>query len=390
MTTNFEFHVPTHIYFGEGVLEKVSTEVLKYGKKVLILHGSNRIKGEAWYNSMVNQMQAEGIIVYTLGGIEPNPRVSKVNEAVKICREEGIDVLLPIGGGSVIDTAKLTSPGAFYDGDAWDLIKDSSKMQKFLPIIDILTLAGTGTDLDAFGIVSKEETEEKLPFYNQNLFPTASFVVPSLTASVSKFQTACGAIDAFSHYLEVYFMRGNLAIHDRVIEGFMKGIVEAIPKVMADLGDLDARANLLWAQSWALSGFTFGTTGASPFMLHWVEDEVSAKYDITHGLGLAIIMPHYLEHFLSEDTVDLYYRLGVNVLGIDGKQDVMAVAKEAIAQLRELFFVTCELKPHLRDYIAMDDSKLEEMAKVACRNGEVHGFATMTQQDAIDILKKSM
>jgi alcohol dehydrogenase YqhD (iron-dependent ADH family) len=213
---------------------------------------------------------------------------------------------------------------------------------------------------------------------------------PSITYSVSPFQTACGAIDAFSHFVEVYFMRPNLYLLDRVMEGFMKTIITHIPKVMEDPKDYESRANIMWSASWALNGFTYGPTNGVPFMCHWIEDEVSAKYDITHGLGLAIILPNYMEYNLNEKSAPLYYELGVNVLGIDPALDPMTVGKKSIEMLRDLFFNTCGIKSRLSDYGIEDDSKFEEMARVACRGGELHGYVDLTQQDVINILKMSL
>lgn len=390
MNANFEYQVPTHVFFGDEQLKKLGGELKKYGSKVLLIYDSGWIKNTEWYKTVEEQIREAGLELFEMGGVEPNPRSYSVNQAADICKKQKIDVLLPIGGGSVVDCAKLASAAAFYDGDAWDLVSGRTEMKEFLPIVVISTISGTGTDMDAYGIVSNAETHEKLPFYNPGLYPAATFLDPSVTYSVSPFQTACGAIDAFSHYLEVYFMRPNLYVLDKVMEGFMKTILHYIPKVMADPKDFDARANIMWASSWALNGFTYGPTNGVPFMCHWIEDEVSAKYDITHGLGLAIILPQYLEYCLNEKSAPLYYELGVNVFDIDPALEPMEVAQKVIAELKDLFFNTCGLKPHLTDYVDMDDSKFAEMAEVACRGGVIHGFVDITQEDAINILKMSL
>ena len=391
MNANFEYHVPTHIYFGDEQLGKLGSVLKQYGKRVLMIYGSERIKGTDIYRELIEQVKLYNLELFEMGGVEPNPRSYSVNKAVDICKREKIDVLLPIGGGSIIDCAKLASPAAFYDGDAWDFITGKAVMEKFIPIVAISTISGTGTDMDAYGIVSNAETDDKLPFFHPGLFPVASFLDPSVTYSVSPFQTACGAIDAFSHFLEVYLMRPNLYVLDRVIEGFMKSILHYIPIVMEHPDDYDARANIMWAASWALSGFTYGPTNGVPFMCHWIEDEVSAKYDITHGLGLAIILPNYLEYCLNEKSAPLYKEFATNVLGLDDNLDAMDSAKKSIEILRDLFFGTCGLKQHLSDYIeGIDDSKFAEMARIACRDGIVHGFVDMTQEDAVNILKMSL
>ena len=390
MNANFEYQVPTHIYFGDNQLKKLGGELRKHGTKVLMIYDSGWIKNTAWYPTVVEQIKAAGMELFEMGGVEPNPKTTSVNEAVAICKKEHIDVILAIGGGSVIDCAKLTSTAAFYDGDCWDFVTGKAKMEQFLPMVVISTISGTGSEMDAYGIVSNEATHDKLPFFNTGLFPTATFLDPSITYSVSPFQTACGAIDALSHYLEVYFMRPNLTVQLRAMEGFMKTIIEYIPQVMEHPDSYEARANIMWASSWALNGFTYGPTNGVPFMCHWIEDELSAKYNITHGLGLAIVLPNYLEYNLNEQSAQLYYEFGVNVLGIDPSFDPITVGKKSIEMLKDLFFNTCGLKSHLRDYGIEDDSKFAEMAEIACRGDVIHGYVDLTQQDAINILKMSL
>ncbi|MDO5537234.1 MAG: iron-containing alcohol dehydrogenase [Desulfovibrionaceae bacterium] len=390
MSDDFFYHVPTRVYFGDSQLENLGQELARHGRRVLLTYGSERIRGLSLYSEIRAQAERFGLTLAEAGGVEPNPRHTTVNRMAEICRREKIDVVLAVGGGSVLDCAKFVCAAAGYDGDCWDFFAGRAKMETFLPLVTIPTLAGTGSDMDAFGIISNDQTLEKLPLYHPGLFPQASFLVPSLTVSVSPYQTACGSIDAFSHYLEVYLMRPNLLAHRRVMEGFMKTILECIPKVMARPDDLEARANLMWASSWALNGFTFGTTGAAPFTCHWIEDELSAKYDMTHGLGLAILLPHYLEYCLNEETAPLYRELAVNVLGADAGLDAMEAARQGIAALRGLFFETCGLRSRLGECGVTDERHFAEMARVACRGGVIHGLIELTQEDVINIYRMSM
>ncbi|MBQ9405334.1 MAG: iron-containing alcohol dehydrogenase [Desulfovibrio sp.] len=390
MQANFEYHVPTHIYFGHAQLEKLGTELLRHGSKVLLIYGSERLKTTPLYQTIQEQAKAAGLALFEMGGVEPNPRHTTVNRAAALCKREGIEVLLAVGGGSVVDCAKLVSPSVFYEGDCWDFLSGKATMQQFLPIVTIPTISGTGTDMDAYGIVSNAATQDKTPFYHPSLYPAASFLDPTQTRTVSPFQTACGAIDAFSHYLEVYFMRPNLYVLERCMEGFLKTLLHFIPIVMHNPQDDDARANIMWASSWALSGFTYGPTQGVPFMCHWIEDEVSAKYDITHGLGLAIILPHYLEYCLHEASAPLYHEFGVNVLGLSPDLAPLEVGRQSIAALRRLFFEVCGLPSRLRDCGIANTDKFEEMARIACRNGVMHGFVTLNQQDVIRILTASL
>lgn len=388
MNANFEFYAPTKIYFGDQQIHKLGAELRQWGRKVLMLHGSERIKKTPLFEDIKAECRKAGLALFTMGGVEPNPRHSTVNQVAALCKKEGIEVLLAVGGGSVIDCAKFVSPAAFYGGDSWDFFSGKAAMQEFLPIVTIPTLSGTGSDMDAFGIVSNAETREKTPLYHPALFPKASFLNPQATFSVSPFQTACGAIDAFSHYLEVYFMRPNMPMLLGLMESFMRTLVRAIPVVMREPESYEARGEIMWASSWALNGLTFGPTQGTPFMCHWLEDELSAKYDLTHGLGLAIMLPHYLEYCLNEKSAPLYRDLAVQVLGIDAGLAPLDAAQAAIATLRTLFFSTCGLKSRLRDCGVQGDSDFAEMARIACRGGVMHGFVDLGQEDAVKIYQR--
>lgn len=389
--TNFEYYCPTHIFFGKGILDKTGKEVEHLGKHALLIYDGEWVKKTDFYATIKKSIQATKVTLDEVGDIRPNPVISKVNEITGICKQKGIDVLIALGGGSTIDTAKLVSAAANYDGDAWDLIKHQEKMTKFLPLIVIPTIAGTGSEMDYYGIVSNPATDEKLPFSNRGLFPTASFLEPTLMYSVSQYQTAAGSIDSFTHYLEVYLMRPNMFVLDRAMEGFMKSILHFLPILMKDPKNYEARANILWGASWALNGFTFGPTHGLPFMCHWIEDEVSARYNVTHGIGLAVILPKYLKYNLNEKSAPLYKELAVNVFGVDSSTDDMEAGKTVIKKLEHLFYDICNVKPHLSDYgVKYNEDDFRDIARIACRGGVLHGYVDITQKDAFNILKASL
>lgn len=388
MNQNFIYHMPTKIYFGDNQLDKLGAELKKYGQRVLLVYGGGSIKKTGLYNKVALEIKKAGLELFELSGVDPNPRHTTVNQGANICKKEKIDVLLAVGGGSVIDATKFISPAAFYDGDAWDFFTGKAEMVKFLPIVTILTLSGTGSEMDTFGIINNPETLEKIPLSHPELAPKASFLDPVNTYSVNQFQTACGAIDALSHYMEVYFMKPNLFMLESAMEGFMKTIIKYLPIVLKEPENYEARANLMWASSWALNGFTFGGSN-QPFMCHYIEDELSAKYNITHGLGLAIVLPRYLEYTLNEKNSPIFYQFGGNVLGIDKLLTPMDVATQSIEMLKSLFFSTCGLQSTLSE-LGIDNSKFDEMAAIACRNDVLHGFVDLNQQDIINIFTKCL
>lgn len=243
---NFVYDIPTKVYFGENQLGHLGEELSKYGKKVLLAYGGGSIKKSGLYDKVVAEVKNAGLELFELSGIEPNPRVSSVNAGAKICKEEGIDVLLAVGGGSVIDCTKYIGAAAFYDGDAWDILEQKTDVKQCLPIVDILTLAATGSEMDCGGVISNPDTKDKIGLMFPVMQPKVSFLDPTLTYSVSKYQTACGAADMFSHIIEVYFnMNKDLFMLDKVMEGLMKTIVKYTPVAMEKPHDYEARANLM-------------------------------------------------------------------------------------------------------------------------------------------------
>jgi len=389
MNASFIYQTPTKIYFGENQLGKLGQELKSHGQRVLLVYGGGSVKKTGLYGKIVEEIKKANLELFELSGIEPNPRHTSVNKGAEICKKENIDVILAVGGGSVIDVAKFISPATFYDGDSWDFFTRKTKMTAFLPVVTILTLSGTGSEMDSFGIINNLDTNEKIPLAHPSLFPKASFLDPTITYTVNAYQTACGGIDAFSHFLEVYFMKPNMFLLEATMESFMKTILKFLPVALQEPENYEARANLMWASSWALNGFTFGATN-QPFMCHYIEDELSAKYNITHGLGLAIVLPHYLEYCLNKNNVHIYYQFGCNVLSIDNTLPEMEVAKMAIKMLANFFFNTCNLQSRLREVGIADESRFEEMAEIACRGGVLHGFADLDKQDIVNIYRKCL
>lgn len=383
---NFIYEIPTKIYFGENQLQgNLSKEIKKYGAKVLLVYGGESIKKIGLYEEIINELKSSEIEVYELSGIEPNPRHTKINEAAQICKEKDIDVVLAVGGGSVIDSCKLICAGKYYDGDVWDLIIKKSKIEKALPLITILTLSATGSEMNGTSVISNMETNEKKSVKTPLLLPKVSFLNPKVTYSVSKYQTACGSADILSHIMETYFARNSgLYMLDTVMEGLMKTVIKYAKIAYNEPENYEARANLMWASSWAINGFVRMDKEPNTWICHLLEHQLSAFYDITHGLGLAIVTPRYLKYVLNEDTVDRYYQFGVNVWGIDSNLPKMEVAKKSIEYLEEFLYKDLNLTDNLTD-LNIDNSKFQEMANRICSNGKVEAFVDIRKVDVIKI-----
>ncbi|SHK11197.1 hypothetical protein SAMN02745136_01724 [Anaerocolumna jejuensis DSM 15929] len=383
---SFIYDIPTRVYFGENQLGHLGKELAGYGRRVLLVYGGGSIKKTGLYNKVVTEIKKAGLELFECSGIEPNPRVTSVNRGADICKKEKIDVLLAVGGGSTIDATKFIGAAAFYEGDAWDIMTEKAPIVNFLPIVTVLTLSATGSEMDAGGVISNIETKDKIGLMHPVLLPKVSFLDPTNTYTVNEYQTACGAADMLNHILEVYFnMNQDLYMLDCVMEGLMKTIIKYAPVAMSDPENYEARANLMWASSWAINGFVDGGKQQA-WSCHPMEHEISAYYDITHGLGLAILTPRWLTYTLDETTVSKFYQFGVNVFDIDKNLEPMTVAKKSVEMISEFLFHTLKLQSTLTE-IGIDDSNFSIMAKKACEGNVLPGFKPLNQQDIENIFR---
>lgn len=384
---SFVYDIPTKVYFGENQLGNLGKELKKYGNKVLLTYGGGSIKKIGLYDKIVKEVKDSGLELFELSGIEPNPRVSSVNAGADICKRENIDVLLAVGGGSVIDCTKYIGAATFYDGDAWDILLGKFNVEKCLPIIDILTLAATGSEMDCGGVISNPETKDKIGLLFPVMQPKVSFLDPTTTYSVSAYQTAAGSADIFNHIIEVYFnMNQDLYMLDTVMEGLMKTVIKYAPIAIKEPENYEARSNLMWTSSWAINGFIKGGKQQA-WSCHPMEHELSAIYDITHGHGLAILTPRWLEYTLDERTVSKFYQYGINVWGIDSKLSKMEVAKKSIQMTSDFLFNKLGLKSTLTG-LGIDDTNFKIMAEKAEKlGGTMYGFKPLAAKDIEEIFR---
>lgn len=377
---NFVFQNPVKVYFGENQLCHLGEELSRYGKRVLLTYGGGSIKKNGLYDAVVKEITDAGLELYELSGIDPNPRIDSVREGARLCKEHNIDVLLAVGGGSTIDATKWMAAAACVEYDPWDFFSKWAPVEKALPIVTVLTLAATGSEMDPGGVISNPETKEKIGRVEEVLFPKVSFLDPTVTYSVSKYQTACGATDMMSHIMEVYFnMEPDLYMLDSFMEGMMRTIIKYAPVALREPDNYEARANLMWTSSWAINGFVVGGKRLA-WSCHPMEHELSAIYDITHGLGLAILTPRWMEYCLDETTVSKYVQFGVNVFGIDEHQEPMEIAKQSIKKLSEFFFDTLGLDDTFTK-VGIQAKDFPVMAKKACGDGILPGFKPLAQKD---------
>ena len=382
---NFTFANPVAIHFGKGQIEKLCDILKGYGNKVLLVYGGGSIKKNGLYDAVMKEL--EGFEVTELSGVNPNPRIESVREGVKLCREHNIDVILAVGGGSTIDCSKAIAGATFYDGDAWDIVKNASLITKALPIVDVLTIAATGSEMNNSGVITNFETNEKLGFGNALLYPKASILDPEYTYSVPKHQTAAGVADIMSHTFEQYFNATEGGFFPRELcHSVLKTCIKYGPIAYNDPTNYEARANLMWAATIGLNGLIGCGIGKS-WSCHPMEHALSAYFDVTHGTGLAVLTPSWMRYILNEETVVRFVDYGVGVWGIDPNKDKFEIAKEAIDKTADFLFNTMEIPSTLHE-IGIT-SKFDEMAQEAVdsKGGKIKGYKPLEKEDVLNIFE---
>ena len=385
---NFDYMTPTRLIFGEGAVKNLPAVMAPLGKKILLTYGGGSIKKIGLYDKVKELLN--GFEIYELSGIQPNPKYDpSVLDGVKICKEQKIDVILSVGGGSVLDCSKAIAAGACYDGDPWDLISYKVKAKAALPIVDILTLAATGSEYDCGGVISRTETNDKIGYMDPHLYPVCSILDPTYTFSVSKKQTAAGCADAMNHIIEQYFVADSTLLNDGFMEAALKSLMENTRVALQNPNDYRARAELMLACTYGCNGIYSLGNSPSGWPCHGIEHALSAYYDITHGEGLAIITPRWMKHILNEKTVGRFVKYGVNVFGIDASLDKMEIAVKAIEATYQ-FFESIGIPMHLKD-VGIDDSRITEMAHhIAVNEGLENAWAPLKEDDLVQILTESL
>ena len=326
MIANFKYQTPTKLYFGKGAIKDLPAELAKYGKTVLLAYGGGSIKKTGLYDRIRELLG--GFHIVELSGIAPNPKYDpSVLEGSRLCKEHGVDVILAVGGGSVLDCCKAISVCAKYDGEGWDLISGKVKAKAAVPVVDIITLAATGSEYDRACVISNTAINDKRGYLDDLLFPAASFLDPEYTFSVNKWQTACGTADAINHVLEQFFSRPSSVFNDGVMISALRSLMQNVKIALETPDDYAARSELMYVCSWGCNGILANGAGYSGWPMHSIEHALSAYFDITHGAGLAIITPRWMKEILSEATVERFVTLGRQLFGFDPSLPDMETAE---------------------------------------------------------------
>lgn len=385
---SFQFYNPTRLIFGKGQLEALKTEVPKYGKRVLLVYGGGSIKRSGLYDQVIGLLKEAGAEVTELAGVEPNPRLSTVHKGVDLCKTNNIDLILAVGGGSVLDCSKAIAVGAKYDGDMWDFAQRKAVAQDALPLGTVLTMAATGSEMNSGSVITNQDTQEKLGWGSAYSFPAFSILDPVNTYTVPLDQTVYGMVDMMSHVLEHYFhLDTNTPVQLGFCETILRTVMEAAPRLVEDLENYELRETILYCGTMALNGvLNMGLAG--DWATHNIEHAVSAVYDIPHGGGLAILFPHWMKHNLDVN-VDRFKSLAINVFEVnpEGKSD-RQIAEEGIDALSK-FWTSIGAPNRLADY-DIDDSQIDVMADKAMLFGPFGNFKKLQREDVVSIYKASL
>jgi len=386
---NFTHSIPTTAYFGKGQVMALEGELNKRAKKILIVTGTGSVKRNGVFDAVINEVKKTNISHVELSGVKPNPRLKSVYEGIEVCKKGSVDFVLAVGGGSVLDASKAIAAGAKYDGDVWDFFEKGLVAKAALPLGTVLTLAATGSEMNGNSVITKEATQRKLHMASPAIKPVFSILDPEYTYSVNKYHTAAGVADIMVHVFEQYFSLTPASdVQDRLAEGLLKVCIKYGPIVCEKPRDYDARANIMWAGTLALNNL-IGEGKEEDWASHAIEHELSAIYDISHGVGLAIVNPNWMREVLGKNTLKKFVDYGVNVWGIEKTNDEMEIANLAIRKTRE-FFTSLGL-PSCLNEVKIHNDHFAKMAKNAIKDwGEVGHFKKLTEKDIVRILEASL
>ena len=388
MISDFYYNTPTTLLFGKGTIKYLPELVKQYGKTVLLTYGGGSIKKMGLYDEVKKLLKDFNII--ELSGIEPNPKYDpSVITGAKLCKENKVDVILAVGGGSVLDCSKAISACALYDGEGWDLISGKVKAKEALPIIDILTLAATGSEYDCGCVISNTSINDKRGYVDPVLFPKFSILDPTYTFTVSKWQTACGTADAMNHVLEQFFSSSHSILNDGMMVSALKALMHNVKIALDKPDDYDARAELMYTCTLACNGIFSNGNGRSGWPMHSIEHALSAYFDITHGAGLAIITPRWMKEILSKDTLDRFVILGKELFNIEVKN--VEDANKVIDAFYK-FFESIGIPMHLKE-LNVDENKIDEMVEHILTYDSTEGpymYVSLDRAAVRRILKESM
>ena len=383
---SFEWSFDTKVIFGQNSESKIGNECIKYGKKALIVRSNGKhMETSNLMPTIIESLHNNNIEFIELYGIVPNPTIDKVREGVAICKKENIDMILAVGGGSVIDTAKAIAAGANYEGDAWDLFTQNIQIENVLPVGVVLTIAAAGSEGSIGAVITNPETNSKYDILSPLLRPKFAILNPELTLTLPNYQTFCGVVDILAHAMERYFTNTqNVELTDRMGEALMKTVVNNGLKLVENPKDYAARSEIMWASTLAHNGL-LDTGRNSCWASHMIGTELSAYYNVAHGASLSVIIPSWMKYVYKEDTVR-FARFASEVFDVEyDKDNLELTALKGIEEITK-FFKTINMPTTMKELEILDDSKFEDMATQATRFGNIGCIKSLDKNDIINIL----
>jgi alcohol dehydrogenase YqhD (iron-dependent ADH family) len=386
---DFTFYNPTKVLFGKNKIEELGANLKKSGvTKVLFLYGKGSIFNNGVYERTAKMLKQNGIDFVELGGVKANPVLSKVREAIELVRAENVKGILAVGGGSVIDSAKAIGAGAMFEGEVWDLFEGKSFFAKSLPIFTILTISATGSEMNPFAVITKEDEKKKWAFTAGNAsFPKVTVIEPKIQFSLPPAQTANGAVDAIAHVLELYFDgTENVDIQDEIAEGLIRDIMKHSKILIDEPDNYDSRAELAWCATLALNGINSAGRSGGDWATHTLEHSLSAYYDIAHGAGLAIMFPAWIK-YVYQTKPERFIKLARNVFGVED-DNISETINKLTTKLQE-YFKSIGAPTHLSD-IGVDESEIEKLTENASMRLPVGRLRKLNKDDIREIFRLAL
>lgn len=330
----FTFYNPTRIEFGSGKEETIGAHIANVGaRKVLLCYGSERIKREGLFDTVIKNLTHHGIEYIELGGIVSNPVISKVREGVELAKQHNLDAILSVGGGSVLDSAKAIAAGTYYDGDVWDLFIGKGELSSALPLFAILTIAATGSEMNPYAVVTNEATQEKLSIGNDYTRPVVSVLSPALMAGISRDYLVYSAADIISHLIEVYFTATvQPVIQSRLVESLINTVIETAQTLIRNPVDEAARGEFAWAATLAQNGLILSGCAGFSYPNHAIEHSLSALFNVPHGAGLSVVMPAWMKWYKNQNTPQ-FERFAKYVFGLNSADEGIAALENWFAEI---------------------------------------------------------
>lgn len=373
MMFHFNYYAPTQVVFGKGTEEKTGELVKAQNcKKVLIHYGSGSVKRTGLLDRVKQALEKEKIAYTELGGVVPNPRLFLVKEGIELCKKEGVDFILAVGGGSVIDSAKAIGYGVANGGDVWDFYSHKRNAEGCLPIGVILTISATGSEMSDSSVITNEDGWIKTGYHSEYCRPKFAIMNPELTMTLPDYQTACGCTDILMHTMERYFTQGeNMELTDSIAEALMRTVIENTKILKENPKDYNARAEVMWAGSLSHNGLTGCGNGGNDFATHALEHELGGVYDVAHGAGLAALWGSWARYVYKE-IPERFHKFAVRVMGLEDTGNVEEMAVRGIEAVEE-FFREIKMPTNLRELgLTPSEEELKELAHKCSLNTGGH------------------